>query len=168
MTSILSQQKWVFKAINSNAIISKWKNIAQFFLYFRNLHQFLNPLKKIRASEVIFFWNYRLQKAGLIKCLKSYVSEHLWTANMFRGPKHCLNQHGSIFVVFFDQHEKKWAEKWCLSSIWNLKTICQDIDTRWQVFSRSKSECLMQPIQMQLSRYRKIFSEFCSAFPKST
>ena len=35
------------------------------------------------------------------------------------------------------------------------------------MFSLSKSECLTQPIQMQLSRNRKIFSKFFSSFPKA-
>ena len=35
-------------------------------------------------------------------------------------------------------------------------------------YSRSKSECLTQPIQMKLSQNQKIFSWFFSAFPKST
>ena len=60
---------------------------------------------------MISFLNYRLQKAALVKCLKGHVSEHLWTVNMLRGPKHCLNQHGSVFVVFFDQDERKSAQK---------------------------------------------------------
>ena len=75
--------------------------------FFQNLHKMLNTLRKIWASEVICFWNYRQEKAGLIKCLKSPEWEDLWAVNMLRGPKHCLNQHGSIFVVFFDQYEKK-------------------------------------------------------------
>ena len=49
------------------------------------------------ASEVIFFWNYRLQKAVLLKCLKSPLSEHLWAVNMLRGQKQCLNYHGWIY-----------------------------------------------------------------------
>ena len=30
------------------------------------------------------------KKKKKLKCLKSPVSEHLWTVNMLRGPKHCL------------------------------------------------------------------------------
>ena len=37
------------------------------------------------------------------------MSEHLWAVNMVGGLKHYLNQHGSIFVVFFDQYERKSA-----------------------------------------------------------
>ena len=50
---------------------------------------------------MISIWNYRLQKAGLLKCLKNSVSEHLWTVNMLKGSKDFLNQHGIIFLIFF-------------------------------------------------------------------
>ena len=55
------------------------------------------------------FLKYGLENAALLKCLKSHMSEHLCTVNMLRGPKDCLNQHGSIFVVIFDQCERKSA-----------------------------------------------------------
>ena len=87
------------------------KKYLNFFPHFRNLHKILNTLKKKRASELICFGNYRLEKAGLLKCLKSPVSEHLWAVNMLRGPKNILNQNASNFVVFFDQYERKSARK---------------------------------------------------------
>ena len=40
---------------------------------------------------------------------KNPVSEHLWTINMLNGPKHCLNPHGSIFVIVLDRSERKSA-----------------------------------------------------------
>ena len=143
------------------------KYLLNFFLSFRNFQKMLYTLKKIWPSEVNCFGNYRQEQAGLVKCLKSPVWEDLWALNMLRGPNDCLNQHGGLFVVFFDPYERKWAEKkYRLSSIWNLKTICQLIVTRWQVLSLSKSRRLKQSIQMQLSRNRKIFSGFFSAFMK--
>ena len=54
----------------------------------------------------MYLRNYRLQKAWLLKYIKSHESEHLWTFNMLKGPKHCLNLHGSSFVIFF-KHSKK-------------------------------------------------------------
>ena len=39
------------------------------------------------------------------------MSEHLWTDNMLKGPKHCLNLQGIIFVIFFDRSERKSALK---------------------------------------------------------
>ena len=35
------------------------------------------------------------------------MSKHLWTVNMLKGPKNCLNPDGSIFVTFFDHFENK-------------------------------------------------------------
>ena len=83
------------------------KYFLQFFLHFRNLHKIWNNLKKTWPSEVICFWNYRLEKADLFICPKSRVSEHLRTVNMLKGSKHCRNLHSSIFVIFFDHSEKK-------------------------------------------------------------
>ena len=59
-------------------------------------------------------------------------------------------------------------EKFFFSSIWNLETVCQYIDSLWQVFSLRKSECLTQPIQMKLSPKLKMCSHFFSGFLKST
>ena len=42
---------------------------------------------------------------------KSPVWGHLWTVNILKGPKHCLNLHGSIFVIFSDHSEKQSAQK---------------------------------------------------------
>ena len=60
---------------------------------------------------MISFWNDRLEKPELLKCPKNSVSEHLWTDNMLKGPKHYLNLHGSIFVIFFDHIEQKSSPK---------------------------------------------------------
>ena len=108
------------------------------------------------ASEVICFRNYRLQKAGLLKWQKRPVSQHLWTVNMLKGAKHCLNLQGSIFVKFLDHSERKSDPEILFSSIWSIDTLCWHIDTRWQVSALSKRECLMKPIKMLLCYYLKI------------
>ena len=124
--------------------------------------------RKDEPREVICFWNYRLQKAGLLKCIKSPVSEHLWTVNMLKCPKDCLSLHGSIFLIFLITLKENQLHKFCFSSVCNLETVCYHINTRWQAFCLSKPECLSQPIQMQISPNHKIFSEFFSAFSQST
>ena len=48
-----------------------------------------------------YFWNYKLQKAEFFKCPKRPMSEHLWRVKMLKGPKDCLNLHGTIFLIFF-------------------------------------------------------------------
>ena len=68
--------------------------------------------QRLLTSEI-----YRLQKAGLPKCLRSPVSQHLWTGNTSEGPKHYLNLQGRIFVIFSDHSERKSSQKICFSSI---------------------------------------------------
>ena len=116
------------------------KCFLNFFWYFPNLHKSWNTLKKIWASEVIFFWNYKLQNTVLLKCLKSPVSEHFWTVNILKSSKQCLNLHGSIFVKFFDHSVRNQLQKFCFSSVWIIETVSLHIDTRLKVFSLSKSE----------------------------
>ena len=78
---------------NSNAIISKSKNIFSIFFWISQIFiKFVLLCKKRSASEVICFWNYRLQKAGLLKLLKSPLREHLWIVNILKRPKDCLNK----------------------------------------------------------------------------
>ena len=49
------------------------------------------------------------KKRSYLKAQKNPVSEHLWTVNTLKGPKHCLNLHRSIFVIFFDHSLRKSA-----------------------------------------------------------
>ena len=104
--------KAITNATNSNVNISKSKNICWIFCCISGIKtKFEVVFKKRWASEVISFWNYRLEKAGLLKCLKGPVSEHLWTVNILKGHKDCLHVHGSIFVRFFHHSERKSAWK---------------------------------------------------------
>ena len=65
----------------------------------------------------MYFQNYSLQKAWLLKSLKSPVSEHLWTVNILKGPKHIRNLHGRSFAIFFMNLKERQFGKFCLSSI---------------------------------------------------
>ena len=94
------------------------KIFSQFFFWISEIYINFGTLSKGRLSpEVIYFENYRLQKAGSLKCLKSLVSEHLWTVNMLKGPKDCLNLHDRNFLIFFDHSERKNVRKIIFSSI---------------------------------------------------
>ena len=73
--------------------------------------------KKRWASEFILFWIYRLQKAELLQCPKTHVSEYLWRVNRLKGPKHYLNLNGTIFVISFDHSEKKISSENSVSVI---------------------------------------------------
>ena len=46
--------------------------------------------------------------------------------------------------------------------------LTNSLKTPDTVYSLSKSECLMQPIQKQSSQNQKKFSQILSAFPEST
>ena len=85
------------------------KYFLTFFLNFWNLHKIWNTMKKMMTLRG--FWNYTLQQAQLLKCPNSSALEQLWTINKLKGPKHCINLHGSIFVIFFNHSETKWAGK---------------------------------------------------------
>ena len=113
--SILSQKQRLFNPTNSNTIISKSKNICWIFYCISGICvKFWILWKKRWTSEMICFWNYWLEKLGLLKCLKSSVSQHLWTVNSLKCPKDCLNLHGSIFVIFLHQFERKSARKFLI------------------------------------------------------
>ena len=60
---------------------------------------------------------YGLEKAELLKCLNIPVSEHFWLVNMLKAPEQCLNQHGSLFVVFFDDLITTQVQKFCHSNM---------------------------------------------------
>ena len=106
---------WLLKKIslkNSVIVVSEiLRHFVNISLHFGNLHKILNTLEKRWASEVICFWNYTLEKAGLLKCLKSALSEHLRTVNMLINAKNCLNQHGRSFVTVFDDFKTKSTRK---------------------------------------------------------
>ena len=140
------------------------KIFSQFSFISKICIKFRIVWKRRWSSEVISFLYYRLEKAGLLKCLKSLVSEQLWTANILKGPKHCLNFRSRIFVIFFDHPEKKSAKKLGFSSIGNLETVSLHIYTQWNVWSLSKKERYTQAIQMQLSPNQKIFCHFFLPF----
>ena len=64
---------------------------------------------KIWASQVISYWNFRLERGELLKSKKKSVSEHLWTVNMLKISKRCLNLHSSVFLKLFDETQRKLA-----------------------------------------------------------
>ena len=77
--------------------------------------------------------------AWLIKCIKRSESQHLWTVNILKALKHCSTLLRSSFSYFLVTRRELKCKKFCLCSIWNLQTVCQHIDSRWQVFSLVKT-----------------------------
>ena len=110
-------------ATNSNASISKYKSIFSIFFCISEIYINLEYFDKKRWSSVLIcVWHYRasdatclrncrLEKVGLLKCLKSPELEHLWNVNMLKRPKYCLNPIGRILVFLFDYSGRKSAKK---------------------------------------------------------
>ena len=63
---------------------------------------------------------------------------------------------------------KKISSKNSLLEISEILRLFVNILTPDDKHSLSKSECLTQPVHIQLSQNQKIFWNFLSAFPKST
>ena len=102
MASILSQKNRVPNATDSNAIISKSRNVFKpFCCISRICIKFTILWKKKWASAEIFYLNSKLQIAGLLKYLKSPMSGDLGTVNILKVPKDYFSPNGSLFVIFF-------------------------------------------------------------------
>ena len=109
---ILSVKASVYRnQFRCNYLTTK-KSFLNFFLHFQDLHKILNAFKKQVQPERWFLSKIiAWKKRSYLSAQKATVSEHLWTVNMLKGPKHCLNMDGSIFVMFFDHSEKKSPPK---------------------------------------------------------
>ena len=104
----------------------------------------------------------------LLKCLNRTLSEHLWKFNMLKGAKHCLNLHGSSFVIFFDHSERTSVWKNSILVVSEFLRLFVNILTPSDEYSLSvKSEFFTQPIQNHLSLKLKRFAQFLSAYPQA-
>ena len=56
----------------------------------------------------MYFWNYRLWKTWLGHSLKSAVSEHALTVNMWKLPKYLQNLDESASIMFFHYSSGSW------------------------------------------------------------
>lgn len=52
-----------------------------------------------------------LRKICLLKCLKSPALEHPYIVDVFTGPKHCSNIHGTTFILLRHPPQKDWVGK---------------------------------------------------------
>ena len=148
---------------NSNAFMLKSKTFFWTFSCISRICIKLKILWKARwASEVIFFWNYRLQIVALPKRLKGPSSAHLWTVHMLKGPKDCLNLHGSIFVIFFVTLERSQSKTSVLVVSQTLRLFSK-IMTPDEKYSLSvKASVYLKPFKcnyLQTKKYILMFFE---------
>ena len=80
-------------------------------LFLKSTSNFEHFQKKRWSSQLMCFWNERLQKMWLDKYFKSSGSEHRWTVNMLKVPKHCWNLRSSTFIIFSHPSERYTVSK---------------------------------------------------------
>ena len=59
----------------------------------------------------MYFWTYGLRRSWLDKCLKSLVSDGLWTINMVHALKTRWKLNESTFTLFIDRYERNSVAK---------------------------------------------------------
>ena len=91
--------------------------IQDLFLHSENLGQIWKSWKRWWPSALMYFWNYRLQKTWLDKCLKSPTSEVPFTMNMVNGPKHSWNRYDRTLSYLLINAQKNELKKVSLSDM---------------------------------------------------
>ena len=56
----------------------------------------------------MYLQNYRLWKSSSDHSVKSAVSEHALTVNMWKFPEYLRNIHDSTFIMFFHDSQGSW------------------------------------------------------------
>ena len=115
----------------------------------------------------MYFQNYLQRKTCLHYCLKTPVWEFPSTGGMVHMPKHWFNLNASAFTILIDHYEGNWVGKYFLVS-WKVLRLFVNRLTADDKYSLLSGENSMQRIRIHLSRKQNIFSEFVSAFFKST
>ena len=68
-------------------------------------------------SLIAYVFTKLLRTTLLGKGLKTTVSEHIFTFNMLKAPKHCQNFHDSTFIIFFMTPNETGLENVSVSDI---------------------------------------------------
>ena len=72
----------------------------------------------------MYFRNYELRKTWLDKYLKSTLLQYPSTSNMVNRPRHFSNLNSGTFTIFLITGKAIEYEKFYLSDMRNLKTVC--------------------------------------------
>ena len=120
-------------------------------------------LKNRRPSEVMHFLKIKTGKDCLVKCLKSLVLVHLATVNMLSSLKTCTT---ALWSYCFTTSAKIELEKFRLTGSEILGVFVNTV-TADDKYSLQNRENLLQAIQLQVSKKKKMFSKFFAAYLKS-
>ena len=115
----------------------------------------------------MYFWNYRLWKSWLDHSLKSTVSKHALTVNVWKRPKYNRNLHESALIMFFIVLREVDLENISPSVRWNLRGVSEHIDFQYQV-SCSRLLEFSTPISNAIISKTNTFSHFFVPFLNST
>ena len=114
----------------------------------------------------MYFPKYRLPKIWLEKCLKSRVWEDSLINDMANGWKLTCNLNGSTFEIFIN-HFVCFINQSVLVRHKFIRLFVNTLTVYDKHYLLNRDN-LAQPIQMQLSKKQKRFSQFFFAFLKST
>ena len=114
----------------------------------------------------MYFQNYRLRKTWLDKCIKNLGSEDPLTSNMVNSPKHCSKLWRQHLDYIYWSFGRKFSWKKPLSLISKILGPFVNTLTLDDIYSLLNSDDITQPIQIQLSKKQRTFSELFYKFLK--
>ena len=146
----------------------KQKTFCEFFsALLKGSWNFEHFRKKGRLSYLRYFRNYRLRKTWLHQCLKSPIWRDLSESNMVNASQTLLKfawQH--LYHIYWLLCRQLTFKK-SLLVIWKISRLFPNTLNSEGKHSLLNRDNLTQPIQMQVSRKQKSFSDFFAAFLKS-
>ena len=167
MISIL----FVIKTISSNQLKLIDVRNKRFFpdclLHLWNWKLVFNIWKKTWTSYRSFFRNYRLLITPLLKCLKCQgILMTRFGCQHLKGFQTLLKSAPQYFYTMCSSLLSYFSYKKFLFVIFEILRPFFNLLILDDKYSLGNRENLLQPIQMQLSKKRQIFSRFFTAFLK--
>ena len=163
----------MFNATNSSATIWKSKNIFSSFFCISTIYRKFGILWNKRwASVAISFWNYRLEKVGLFKYLKSPVSGHLtlMDSQHFKRSERLLKWARQSFCQIFWSLSKKFSSKNLVLVAYEILRLCVNIFTRDEKYFLSVKESVSRNHfkwnYLQTKKYFSLFLRICKIYIK--
>ena len=127
-------------------------------------------MRKGWVSWPNYFRNYFSGNRLQLERLESLASEHHSIITVLTSSKHRWKQQRTTIMPFSNEFQVNWVKKDCFTLIKNLKTVCQHIDSRWQVFLRQYAEFSLTNSNAIISKTEDFFrifyciSEMCMKF----
>ena len=129
--------------------------------FLQTIQKQVSKKRKTNFDNLIAVLNFKssfehFERKFSFKCLQGNNLEHPYTVNVFMGPKHCWNFHGSLLSYFSSSRDRLSLKTFLLvrSKILGLflNTLTDD-----KKFSRDNRENFPQAIQTQWSKKLKTF-----------